>query len=205
LEDNVISVEEAGDILHNNIPEPIPRLVALEQAYNCYLSEDIPAPDSSPRYTNSAMDGFALRWQDCSAAAEETPASLKVMGESQAGIPFEGIITSGTAVRISTGAMLPTGADTVVRVKDTREDGKQVEVLAVRFCGQNVRYEGEEFEKDTILFHKGECLRARELTLLAAVGLHQVPVLCQERGFLQKFLKGGKIVPGDDIVLDVQE
>jgi len=172
----VISVREALEILHNNIPEPVPRLVSLEQAYNCYLSEDIPAPESSPRYTNSAMDGFALRWQDCSMTTAETPVSLKVIGESQAGIPFKGIVTSGTAVRISTGAMLPAGADTVVRVEDIKEEEKQVEVLAVRFFGQDVRHEGEEFKKGTILFHKGKCLRARELALLAAVGLHQIHV-----------------------------
>jgi len=181
LEDIVISVEEALKILHENIPLPRQELVSLEQAYNCYLSEDIHAPEASPRYTNSAMDGYAVRWADCDGVTEQQPARLRIIGESQAGVPFDGIVAPGTAVRISTGAMLPEGTDTVVRVEDTKESGDQVAIFAIRFHGQDVRHEGEEFKQGALLFHKSECLGARALALLASVGLHMVRVYMPPR------------------------
>lgn len=177
----MISVEEALKILHDNIPKPRQELVSLEEAYNCHLAEDIHAPEASPRYTNSAMDGFAVRWEDCNKASVEQPASLRIIGESQAGVPFDGVVLPKTAVRISTGAMLPEGADSVVRVEDTRESEDQVAIFAIRFSGQDVRQEGEEFKKGTPLFHRSECLGARELALLASVGLHTVKVFMPPR------------------------
>lgn len=172
----MISVQEALNILHENIPTPKTELVALEKAHSCILSIDLKAPESSPRYTNSAMDGFALRWMDCAEANKDEPVSLKIIGESQAGIPFAQEVIKGTAIRISTGAMLPVGADTVVRVEDTKENEDHVDVYSVRALGQDVRHEGEEFKKGELLFHKGDKLGSRELALLAAVGLSQVPV-----------------------------
>jgi molybdopterin molybdotransferase len=101
---------------------------------------------------------------------------LQVIGESQAGIPFDGEVTAKTAVRISTGAMLPAGADTVVRVEDTEDRDGSVSILTVREQGQDVRNRGEEFAEGQLLFLKGDYLGARELALMAAVGLHTVPV-----------------------------
>lgn len=173
----MISVQEALQILEKNIPPLMEKEVPLEVAHGHFSAEDILAPEPAPRYTNSAMDGFALRYADCSAASKEQPARLRLVGESQAGIPFTGVVGSGEAVRISTGAMLPEGADTVVRVEDTRETGESVDVLAVRSLGQDVRYKGEEFGEGSLLVKGGTRLGARELALLAAVGLHRVTVI----------------------------
>jgi len=181
LEDKVISVQDALVILHDNIPEPKRELIPLGQAYNCYVSEDIHAPEPSPRYTNSAMDGFAVRWIDCSKSTEQRPARLEIIGESQAGIPFNGSVSSGTAVRISTGAKLPEGTDSIVRIEDAKENGSLVDIFSVRLLGQDVRYEGEEFKKGALLFRKSTCLGARELALLASVGLHTVEVFTPPR------------------------
>lgn len=172
----MISVEKALAILHENIPEPSQKYIPLEQAYNCRVCEDVYAPESSPRYTNSAMDGFAVKWKDCRHVSQAAPATLTIIGESQAGAPFSGLLTDGTAVRISTGAMLPDGADSIVRVEDTRENGSLVDILSIRSEGQDVRHQGEEFHQGELLFLKSTCLRARELALLASVGLHRVKV-----------------------------
>ncbi|MBT8359514.1 MAG: molybdopterin molybdenumtransferase MoeA, partial [Deltaproteobacteria bacterium] len=148
----MISVQEALAILHENIPEPQRQSISLSQAYKCYVSRDIYAPEPSPRYTNSAMDGFAVRWADCHNSNRQQPARLEIIGESQAGIPFKSEVVSGTAVRISTGAMLPEGADSIVRVEDTKEDGTHVEIFSCRSLGQDIRYVGEEFKKGMLLF-----------------------------------------------------
>ena len=177
----MISVEQALAILHDNIPEPVIKRVSLAHAYDCRIREDIFAPEPSPRYTNSAMDGFAVRWEDCQDASRDSPISLKIIGESQAGIPFQGRLRSGCAIRISTGAMLPDGADSVVRVEDTIESGGHVGIMAVHGLGQDVRHEGEEFQKGELLFPRTTCLRARELALLASVGVHTVDVFMPPR------------------------
>lgn len=172
----MISVIEAQRILHENVPAPQQISVSIDEAFGLYLFEDIKAPDSSPRYTNSAMDGYAVRWADCAEASADNPVQLEIIGESQAGIPFAGEVSKNSAVRISTGAMLPDGADTIIRVEDTEDLEGYVNILAVKKQGQDVRHKGEEFAEGQLLFLKGDSLGARELALMAAVGLHTVPV-----------------------------
>ncbi len=178
----MISIQEALQILEENLPDPRIDTVDLAEAHGRYLAEAISAPEPSPRYTNSAMDGYAVRWSDVMAASQETPVMLKVIGESRAGLPFAGEVKAQEAVHISTGAMLPTGADTVVRVEDTRKPtDAAVEILAVRFQGQDVRYEGEEFSCGDELLCAGTKLSARQLAILATVGHHQVKVFAPPR------------------------
>lgn len=192
----MISVQEALRILHDNIPCPCEKKIALEQAYNCYTSEDIFAPEASPRYTNSAMDGYAVRWEDCETASAQSPVRLEIIGESQAGIPFEETVIPGSTVRISTGAMLPNGADSVVRVEDTRENGNHVDILSLRSNGQDVRHQGEEFEQGSLLFPKNTRLQARELALLASVGLPMVQIYLPPRVSL--LITGTELARFDD-------
>ncbi len=175
----MISVNEALRILQENIPQPRIIKIPLNRAYGRYLGKDIIAPEPSPRYTNSAMDGYAVRWQDCAEATTSSPVTLDIIGESQAGIPFDNTLTPGAAVRISTGAMLPAGADTVIRIEDTSEVEKQVTIRATPTMGLDVRHAGEEFTEGAPLFQKHQRLGTRELALLAAVGINQVPVYDQ--------------------------
>lgn len=192
----MISVDQALAILHDNIPNPLKRRVPLAQAYGCRVSEDIFTPEASPRYTNSAMDGFAVRWEDCKSASKDSPVMLELAGESQAGVPFQGRLTSGRAIRISTGAMLPDGADTVVRVENTAENGRYVSIQANLAFGQDVRYQGEEFQSGELLFPRTTCLRARELAMLASVGLHTVNVFMPPRVSL--LITGTELAQYDD-------
>jgi len=118
-----------------------------------------------------------VRGTEVMAASQESPVARKVRGESREGQPFDREVNRNGAVRISTGAMVPAGADTVVRVEDTRTvDGAAVEILAVRAQGQDVRYEGEEFNCGDELLCGGTKLSARQLAILATVGHHQVKV-----------------------------
>lgn len=195
----MISVEQALTILQNNLPEPQCEEVSLDQAFACYLCQDIAAPESSPRYTNSAMDGFAINWADFDNPDTSDPVQLKIIGESQAGIPFASELTRGNAIRISTGAMIPTGADTVVRVEDTEENDDFVTILDVRKLGQDVRYAGEEFSKGDILLSKGTKLGARELALLAGVGAQNIPVYSQPKTSL--LITGTELASHDDTTI----
>jgi len=173
----MISIQEALQILQTNLPVPRTETVDLAEALGRYLAESIAAPEPSPRYTNSAMDGYALRWCDVEGTARENPVVLHIRGESQAGLPFDNAVGANEAVHISTGAMLPAGADTVVRFEDTcRLNEETVEILAVHCQGQDIRHEGEEFSCGDELLCAGTKLSARQLSLLATVGLQNVKV-----------------------------
>ena len=172
----MISVHEALAILQQNRPAPRVVSVPLESAVGRRLAEDIPAPEPAPRYTSSAMDGFAVRWQDVVTTSEDAPVHLQVVGESQAGIPYGAAVAAGEAIRISTGAVVPAGADTVVRIEDCREADGRVAILKCRKQGQDVRHAGEEFGAGTVLVTRGQVLQARQIALLAAVGVDQVRV-----------------------------
>ena len=173
----MISISEAIAIIKENIPAPALEDCPLEQALGRYLAEDILAPEPSPRYTNSAMDGYAVRWNDLSNLTSERPVTLAIIGESRAGAPFHGMVGVGEAVRISTGAMLPDGVDTVIRVEDTQEVAAQTVVInAAKRRGQDVRHRGEEFAAGAMLLHRGARISAPQAALLAAVGIEQVKV-----------------------------
>ncbi len=172
----MVSVDEAAGILSENLPPLRTREKALAECHLHTVAREIRAPEPSPRYTGSAMDGFAIRWRDVRGTTTRDPVSLSIVGESRAGIPFNGAVGAGEAVRISTGAMLPEGADTVVRMEDTEENGGVVRIFAVRSQGQDVRFIGEEFQPGEILIARGTRLTAREMALLTSVGIAEVTV-----------------------------
>lgn len=172
----MITIDEAVAIVKANVTVPAAEESPLDHALGRTLAEDILAPEPSPRYTNSAMDGYAVRWADVQGISLKQPVSLVVIGESRAGMPFSGAMEAGQAVRISTGAMLPDGADTVIRVEDTREQGESVIVSAAKRRGQDVRHEGEEFGPGVLLLAKGSRIAPPQAALLASVGITQVPV-----------------------------
>ncbi|MBW2471640.1 MAG: molybdopterin molybdotransferase MoeA [Deltaproteobacteria bacterium] len=193
----MISIQEALRILQENLPDPKIDTVDLTDAFGRYLAEPVVAPEGSPRYTNSAMDGYALRWADVMAASPENPMKLKVIGESMAGMPYDSEVGCNEAVRISTGAMLPMGTDTVVRVEDTAAPSDtEVEILAVRSQGQDVRHEGEEFRCGDELFQPCTKLTARQLALLATVGQEQVKVFASPR--VSILITGSELASSED-------
>lgn len=172
----MISVNEALTILRQNLPDPRTVAVSLGEANGRRLAQDIYSPEPSPRYTSSAMDGYAVRWQDVDQVTEGNSTLLEIVGESQAGIPYQEVVQGGQAIRISTGAMMPAGADTVVRIEDTREMETGVEILQCKKEGQDVRYNGEEFAADTRILDKDLVLGSRQIALLSAVGVKSVEV-----------------------------
>jgi molybdopterin molybdotransferase len=172
----MISISEAVAIVKENIPAPAVADCLLDQALGRCLAGEVRAPEPSPRYTNSAMDGYAVRWADLDRPTPERPATLAIIGESRAGMPFAGEVGGGEAVRISTGAMLPGGADTVIRVEDTREEGGRVIVTAAKRLGQDVRHRGEEFGEGDLLLARGIRIASPQAALLAAVGIDRVGI-----------------------------
>src|SRR2546430_5992730 len=117
--------------------------VALLDALGLVLAEDVRADLDVPPFRNSAMDGYAVRGDDVASA----PVKLRVVGQIAAGTFPDRSIAQGEAMRIMTGAPLPDGADTVVRVEDTDNANDVVTIAAATPKGMSVREAGEDLRK----------------------------------------------------------
>lgn len=155
--------------------------VPLEVAHERRLATGLLARMDSPPFANSAMDGYALRSSDLTAAAPDAPVWLPVVGESSAGITSVPECAPGGAVRIFTGAPLPLGADCVVIQENVTREGQRAAFRAPAATGQNVRQQGEDVAVGQPLLAAGARLRAGELGLLASQGIGVVDVVRRPR------------------------
>lgn len=147
--------------------------VTLEAALGRVLARDVTASRDQPPFAVSAMDGYALRSADA-------PGTLALTGESAAGHGFDGACEAGCAIRISTGAALPAGADTVVMQEDVQRDGARVTVPAAR-PGQNIRPQGGDFHAGDMLLQAPRLLDGVAVSLAAAAGLAALAVARRPR------------------------
>ena len=147
--------------------------LAVRQCLSRVLAEDIHSTIDVPSHTNSAMDGYALHGDDLPA---EGTASLAVIGRAMAGAPFSGSVAAGQCVRIMTGAMIPQGADTVVKQEDVRVDGKRIVIGAGHKAGQNIRQAGEDLATGERVFSAGKLITPADLGMLASMGIAEVRV-----------------------------
>jgi molybdenum cofactor synthesis domain-containing protein len=151
-------------------------MVPLGEALGRVLAQDVVARWASPPFTNSAMDGYAVRASDAASARPDAPVALGPVGESAAGRPFEGVVSAGQAVRIMTGAVMPEGADAVVPVEQAADDGHVVMVREAPRHAAHVRREGEDIGAGAVALAAGTVLNPARLAAAAAVGHASVPV-----------------------------
>jgi len=149
--------------------------VHIRQALGRTLAADLASPIDVPGHDNSAMDGWAVRFEDLAAGGETTLARI---GESFAGRPHGGTVGRGEAVRIFTGGVMPEGADTVVMQERAEDRGDRVVVAAgaVGKRGQNRRFAGEDLKAGAVVFRRGQALHPAEIGMLASLGINEVPV-----------------------------
>ena len=158
----------------------------LGRAHRRVLAEDVTAAVPVPPWTNSAMDGYAVRAKDTTGACPLTPVVLPVSGDVPAGAAPRPL-AEGTAQRIMTGAMLPEGADAVVKVEDTDQAPgphpipERVEIRAAATPGLSVRRAGEDVAAGDPVMAAGTRLSAAAISALASVGLGSVLVRPQVR------------------------
>jgi molybdopterin molybdotransferase len=146
--------------------------VPLNVALGSVLAEDVVAPLNAPPWRNASMDGYAVR----SADITDTDTRLRVIGDVYAGeIPVSGI-ERGEAMKIMTGAPVPDGADTVIRVEDTSRHGELVEILNRRDSGHNVRPMGEDYRQGETLAIVGDVITPGVIGVLASAGTRKVNV-----------------------------
>lgn len=164
--------------------------IELESALGRVLAEDAIAPDDQPPFANSAMDGFALRGSDL---PQEGGRRFRLVGQVLAGAASAPTCGAGECVRITTGAPLPRGADTVVIKENVRVDGDEVLVAAGETEFANVRPAGEDYRSGEIALRAGERLTPARLGVLASLGHSRATVARLPRVAL--FVTGDELVP----------
>ncbi len=169
---------------------PVERL-ALDRAHGTVLARDVVATVAQPPFDNAAMDGYALRHADL--RGEGTV--LRLVGEQFAGRDLDLSVTAGDCVRITTGAPLPAGADTVVMKENTRLDAVQVAIVVPPSPGQHVRRAGEDTRPGDIVLAGGAPLTPARIALAASQGLADIEVA--RRPTVAVFTTGDELVePG---------
>src|SRR3954449_3223515 len=190
----MLSVDEAVAIIAARVTAvQESETVDLRHADGRVLAASISAPLPLPPFTNSAVDGYAVRSSDLSGDTEQT---FPVTGRVQAGASAQGPIKSGHAMRIFTGAPMPEGADTVFMQEDVRlDEAGRVVLPAGLKAGANVRPAGEDISAGTIALPAGQRLRPQDVALAAAFGLTQIEV--RRRIRVAVFSTGNELVsPG---------
>jgi molybdopterin molybdotransferase len=184
---DLITIEEGRRRVLEAV-SPLPaETVPLDGALGRVLAADVASPIDVPSFASSAMDGYA--------AAPGPAGELPVVGESRAGAPYEGEVEPGGAVRISTGALVPAGAGSVVPVERS-EPGSDGRVrLPERSDGDNVRYPGEDVRAGDVVLRAGKELGPAEVAVAASLGHAEVE--CARRPRVAVLVTGDELVePG---------
>ena len=170
------SVEEALKTVLDSTKVFGTERISIQDAHGRVLAEDVSSGLFHPPWDNSAMDGFAVRWDDIKNASKESGVQLRIVGDVRAGIMPDKPVKKGEAIRIMTGAPVPDGADSVVRVEDTKTEGDSVNIFCAGKIGENVRHKGENIKKGDTVLSKGSVLGAAHIGVMAMVGKPVVSV-----------------------------
>ena len=161
----MLPVEEAQRRVLDEVRLVGTEQLAFTEALGRVLREDVRATEDIPQGDNTAMDGYAVRWEDIAAA----PVTLRVIEDLPAGTVATKRVERGTAIRIMTGALIPEGADVVAHVEITDGGSDQVRVLSSLKRGANIRARGEDMRAGDIVLEAGTPIHAAEVGVLASV------------------------------------
>lgn len=168
--------EEVLEILKDFAPAGT-ETTPIGDALNRVLCSVITAEEDMPNFSRSSMDGYAVRAKDTFGASDSLPAFLELAGEVVMGRTPTDRVTPGTAIRISTGGMIPEGADAVVMLEYCHSvDEKTIEVSRTVAPMENVIAKGDDFQNGAVIFVKGKGLRPQDIGVLAGLGIQKIPV-----------------------------
>ena len=174
---DLASPEEAHEVVAGLDIDPAPETVPLADARDRVLAERVDADIDVPGFDRASMDGYAVRARDTFGADEADPVTLSVAGEVHAGEKPDVTVESGVVAEISTGAVMPPGADAVVMVERTTEtDDDGVEIRTSVAPGDNVMLAGADIAAGARALGPGTRITPREIGLLSALGVDGVPV-----------------------------
>ena len=192
----MLSIAEASERILAEIKPLEPETVPLRQALGRVLAEDISATVTMPPWSNSSMDGYAVRSADITPVMSGEPVKLRVIATIAAGEFAPRPLKRGEAMRIMTGAPIPGGADSVIRKEDTDGGSQKVEIREARDVWKNIRDAGEDYQKGDLLAKRGSPMKPALLGVLASSGIATVQVF--RRPKVAIISSGNELVDIDD-------
>ncbi|OPY76411.1 MAG: Molybdopterin molybdenumtransferase [Syntrophorhabdus sp. PtaU1.Bin058] len=187
-----ISSEEALGVIDSFAADPVKETVSINDVLHRILAEDAVSHEDIPPFPRSLVDGFALKVKDIQGAKETSPVFLYIQGEIKIGEAASVELEDGKCIYLTTGAMIPEGADGVVMQEFVRTAGDAVEVTKTLHRGENICFQGEDITKGKIVLQRGRKVTAFDVGLFSVIGMPDVPVY--------KRPVAGIISTGDEIV-----
>lgn len=188
---SLISLDEARSIVLSHAPRSHVVAVPLSQSRGAVLAEKVVSTVDVPGFHRASMDGFAVNAKDTFNAREDMPVALKLKGTIPMGMPAEVDVAEGEAVEVSTGSMMPPGANAVVMIEYSQSEGGLVQIHRAVHPGENVQLAGSDISFGEMVLFPGTRLAAREMGVLAALGRETVRV---------RRLKAGIASTGNELV-----
>jgi len=190
LEEAVKKIEEA---LNGIKPLDVVE-VGVVDALGMIAAENIYVKTSSPPFDRSTVDGYAVKASDTYPATENNPITLRIVGKSEIGKPSNLKVSEGMCVEISTGSLIPRGANAVVMVEYTKKLGEDlVMVFKPVSPGENIEQAGSDLSAGDVVLRKNQLITAREVATLVTVGVEKVKVFRKPR--VTVFSTGNELVP----------
>jgi molybdopterin molybdotransferase len=177
----MISVSEAQQTILTYFSPLKSEKVNILDAANRVIAEDILASHPIPQDDNSAMDGFAVRHADTGKATKAKPVQLSVVEEIRAGIVARKSLHKGQAARIMTGAIIPAGADAIIRQEDCKWNAQTLSIYAPVKKDQDIRFAGEDVKKGDLVIPRGSVIRPAVIGMLASLGHKTIRVYRKPR------------------------
>lgn len=194
----MIEYQEAIELIIKNSKMMKVKEVHLFEAVGKVLAEDLIAKEDSPYFDMSAVDGFALNYEDTIDASNSNPVELKVIGEVYAGESNYFKIKRGKAIKISTGSEIPEGANSVIKKEEVEEINGKIKIFKTLKKFENVRIKGSEFKKGELLMKKGTYLTPASIGLIAKAGYSRIKVV--EKPFIGVISCGDELLdPGEEL------
>lgn len=191
----LLSVDTYREYVIRALPRPDPMEIGTTDSLGLVLAHDVNAPEPLPAFANSAMDGYAVRAEDLATAAQGAPVTLQVTGEVVAGQVADAAVGPGEAMRIMTGAPVPSGADAIVPVEVTEAVSGRVAVHRRSERGEYVRPVGQDVTPGQQLLANGRRLGPGDIALLIASGVTRVS--CFPRPRVAVVSTGDELIPPD--------
>ena len=177
----LVSVDDYREGILASLESLDPINLPLADSHGCVLAEDVVAQWPLPSFDNSSMDGYAVMASDVSSATEASPVTLTVIDDVPAGYRADIALRPGCAVRIMTGAPIPSGTDCIVPVEVTDAGTDKVEIREQVAPGTYIRRAGEDVIVGDVVVRAGTLLSSRQLAVIAAVGKGHVVVYPRPR------------------------
>jgi molybdopterin molybdotransferase len=191
----LLEIDRARELVLESARPLEEETVTLDDALGRVLSRELRSTAPVPSFDSSAMDGYAVRSGDLDGAGEEMPVTLELVGESRAGHPMGGLLGPRQAAAISTGAMIPEGADAVVPLERATASDGRVQLHQAVPAGADIRRSGEDIRPGTAVLDAGRILGPAAIGVAASLG--QASLHCRRRPLVSVIATGDELLePG---------